>query len=58
MGSGTFSDMTRNETSRARFIRSAVRLLRKYKFDGLGKLEGGWNRSSFCFLVKKFFENF
>lgn len=37
MGSKPFSDMSRNETNRQIFIRSAVKFLRKWKFDGLGK---------------------
>jgi chitinase len=37
MGSKPFSDMSKNDTYRHTFIRSAVKLLRAYKFDGLGK---------------------
>lgn len=35
MGSGPFSEMSKNHTKRHRFIRSAVRFLRKWGFDGL-----------------------
>lgn len=36
MGSGPFSEMSKNETNRQAFIRSTVKFLRKWKFDGLG----------------------
>lgn len=36
MGSKAFSDMSKNETNRQIFIRSSVKFLRKWKFDGLG----------------------
>lgn len=36
MGSGPFSDMAGNQENRDIFIKSAIKFLRKWKFDGLG----------------------
>ena len=54
MGSKPFSDMSKNETHRQTFIRSAVKLLRKYKFDGLGKLKEIYKIYRFT-ITKNFF---
>jgi GH18 family chitinase len=37
MGSGIFSNMAGNATNRRTFIISAVKMLRKWNFDGLGQ---------------------
>ncbi|RNA03844.1 chitotriosidase-1 isoform X1 [Brachionus plicatilis] len=61
MGSGPFSDMATNETYRNTFIKSVVKFLRKWKFDGLdldwefpAKREGSkeTDNRSFSYLVK------
>ena len=54
MGSKPFSDMSKNETHRQTFIRSAVKLLRKYKFDGLGKLKEIYKIYRFTFTINFF----
>jgi GH18 family chitinase len=36
MGSGPFSEVSKDETKRFIFVRSVVKFLRKWRFDGLG----------------------
>ena len=67
MGSGPFSEVSKNETNRHIFIRSAVKFLRKWNFDGLdldwefpAKREGSCaeDKMYFSFLVREIREAF